>query len=204
MPARGRLIVLEGGEGSGKSTQAALLAAQLGALLTREPGGTALGERLRPLLLGEAGPLDPMAELLLFNAARAQHCAERISPALQDGRDVVCDRFTASTLAYQGYGRGLPMEDIRRASTLATAGVRADLTVLLDVSLEVSRRRRTGPTDAIEAAGDEFHERVLEGFRHLARADADTWVVIDGSGSPQQVAELVQSAVVARLGGSTR
>ena len=202
MPARGRLIVLEGGEGSGKSTQAALLAAELGALLTREPGGTALGEALRPFLLGESGPLDAMAELLLFNAARAQHCAERISPALEDGRDVVCDRFTASTLAYQGFGRGLPMEDIRRASKLATGGLCADLTVLLDVSLEVSRRRRSAPTDAIEAAGDAFHERVLEGFRHLARADSDTWVVIDGSGSPEAVAELVRSAVRRRLGGS--
>jgi len=200
VPGRGRLIVLEGGEGSGKSTQAAILADRIGALLTREPGGTALGERLRPLLLGEAGPLDPLAELLLFSAARAEHCAERIRPALARGEDVVCDRFSGSTIAYQGYGRGIALADVRRASQLATAGLTADLTILLDVTLEVSAARRAHPGDAIEAAGRDFHVRVLEGFRELARSEPATWVVIDGAAPREVVAEEVYAAVLMRLG----
>src|SRR5487761_2366329 len=112
MAVRGRLIVFEGGEGVGKSTQARLLAERLGAQLTREPGGTALGESLRQLLLLASSPVAPRAELLLMVGARAQHVKEKIAPALEAGLDVVCDRFSASTFAYQGYGRGLPTEDV--------------------------------------------------------------------------------------------
>jgi dTMP kinase len=198
----GKFIVLEGGEGSGKSTQATLLADARGALLTREPGGTALGELLRPLLLdGAAGPVDPRAELFLMVAARAQHCAEVILPTLEAGRDVVCDRFSGSTLAYQGFGRGLPIEEVAEACRLAAAGVEPDLTVLLDVPDTLARSRRDRPLDAIERAGAAFHARVLEGFATLAREDP-SWVVVDGSGTIEQVATSLRTLVAERLGES--
>ncbi|HWD24211.1 MAG TPA: dTMP kinase [Acidimicrobiales bacterium] len=199
MPGRGRFIVFEGGEGSGKSTQASLLASVLGAELTREPGGTRLGEMLRPLMLERAaGPIDPRSELLLMVAARAQHCAERIVPTLESGRDVVCDRFSGSTIAYQGFGRGLPVTEVKSACALATAGLDADLTLLLDVPLMVASTRRTRPLDAIESAGDGFHDRVRAGFLELARSDP-RWVVVSGEGSIADVAAGIQSIVASRL-----
>jgi dTMP kinase len=199
--ARGRFIVFEGVEGSGKSTQAAALAAALGADLTREPGGTELGEMLRPVLLDHvAGPVAPRAELLLMVAARAQHCAQRIAPALDAGRDVVCDRFTASTIAYQGFGRGLPIEEVRAACTLATGGLEPDLTVLLDVPVVAARGRRARPLDAIESVGDRFHERVHAGFTSLAAA-GNGWVVVDGVGSIDEVGQRVHDAVGLHFAG---
>ncbi|MDQ2725038.1 MAG: dTMP kinase, partial [Actinomycetota bacterium] len=133
MGARGRFIVLEGGEASGKSTQAARLAADFGAVLTREPGGTAVGERLRTVLLDPTLPeVTDRAEALMMLAARAQHVAEVIVPALDAGRQVVCDRFSGSTLAYQGYGRGLPPESLARLSTWAANGVTPDRVILLE------------------------------------------------------------------------
>jgi dTMP kinase len=201
MTTRGRFIVLEGGEGSGKSTQAALLAEHLGADLTREPGGTALGERLRELLLAtEIGEITPRAELLLMAAARAQHVRERIAPALGSGRDVVCDRFVGSTLAYQGYGRGLPLEDVLVANELATDGLRPDLTVLLDLPVEVAAARLSGVTDRIEGAGVEFHRQVFAGFRSLAAADSAGWIVIDATPPAHEVAARVLEAVQSELG----
>lgn len=200
MPARGLLIAIEGGEGAGKSTQAARLAAAIGGLVTREPGGTALGEQVRGLLLDPAhGEVDPRAELMLMLAARAQHVAERIEPALAAGTDVVVDRFSASTLAYQGYGRGLPLEEIRQACDLATGGRWPDLTILLDldVATGASRRRHELP-DRIESADTAFHERVREGFRRLAAAEPGSWVVLDGAADPDEVAEAALAAVRAR------
>jgi dTMP kinase len=203
MGALGRLIVLEGGEGSGKSTQARLLAGRLGAELTREPGGTEVGERVRAIVLDRSlGHLEPRAELLLMVAARAQHVAEVLRPALERGRDVVCDRFAGSTLAYQAYGRGLPLEDVVVASEVATAGLAADLVVLLDLSPEEARRRLAGASDRIEAEDEAFHERVHTGFAALAAADPQRWVVVDASGTPEEVAEHVAAAVEARLGPS--
>ncbi|MDQ6698066.1 MAG: dTMP kinase, partial [Actinomycetota bacterium] len=135
----GRLIVFEGGEASGKSTQAARLAEGLGARLTREPGGTSLGAELRGLLLDPAAaPVAVRAEALLMAADRAQHVAEVIGPALAASEDVVCDRFVGSSLAYQGYGRGLGVDDVRRLSAFATSGVEPDLVILLDVAPEVA------------------------------------------------------------------
>jgi dTMP kinase len=198
---RGRLIVFEGGEGCGKSTQAARLAAVLDADLTREPGGTPVGERIRTILLDrDLGHLDPRAELLLMAAARAQHVAKRIRPALEHGRDVVCDRFSGSTFAYQGFGRGLPLEDVAVACELAVDGLRVDLTILLDVPIEVSTARRCGSPDRIEAEDDAFHRRLHEGFRTLAAADPDHWVEVDGDAEPDEVADRVRRAVEARLG----
>ena len=165
----GRFIVLEGGEAAGKSTQATRLAEHLGAVLTREPGGTAVGEALRRLLLDPSRP-GPVAraETLLMLAARAQHVAEVIDPALARGDDVVCDRYSGSTLAYQGYGRGLDVSELCRLDRWASGDRVPDLVVLLDVPVEVAReRRRSSPRDRFEAEGDEFLERVREGFRQL-------------------------------------
>jgi dTMP kinase len=145
-----------------------------------------------------AGPIDPRSELLLMVASRAQHCAERIVPALESGRDVVCDRFSGSTVAYQGFGRGLPVAEVVTACSLATAGLDADLTVLLDVSLEVASTRRTRPLDAIESEGSGFHDRVREGFLELARSDP-RWVVVKGEGSVDDVAAEIRAIVDERL-----
>jgi dTMP kinase len=199
VPARGRFIVFEGGEGSGKSTQAKKLAAVLDAELTREPGGTTLGELLRPLMLEHsAGAIDPRTELLLMAAARAQHCAERIRPVLAGGTDLVCDRFSGSTIAYQGFGRGLPIEEVTEACSIATAGLEPDLTLLLDLPVEVAATRRSRRLDAIESEGLHFHDRVRAGFLSLADRDG-SWVVIDASGSVDDVWLRVYDAVGAHF-----
>jgi dTMP kinase len=193
------LIVLEGGEASGKSTQAVRLARVLGAVLTREPGGTAVGERIRPILLDPAVTLlDARAEALLMAAARAQHVAEVIRPSLGMGRDVVSDRYSGSSLAYQGYGRGLPLEQIRKLSDWATVGLAPDLVVLLDVdpAEAASRQARAAATaDRLEAESEAFHRRVTEGFRALAAAEPDTWRIVDGSGTVDEVAARVEATV---------
>lgn len=191
-----RFIVLEGGEAAGKSTQAALLAEHLGAVLTREPGGTPIGDSLRRLLLDPAltAPV-PRAEALLMLAARAQHVAEVIEPALGRGQDVVCDRYSGSTLAYQGYGRGLDVSELSQLDRWATAGRAPDVVVLLDVPTEIARRRRGPGGDRFEGEDDEFHERVVAGFRKLAAAEPGRWRTVDGSRSVEEVAASVWEAV---------
>jgi dTMP kinase len=192
------LIAFEGGEGSGKSTQARLLATRLGAVLTFEPGGTALGAELRALLL-DGGDVDPRAEALLMAADRAQHRSEVIKPALARGLHVVTDRYLYSSLAYQGYGRELDVEAVRSLSEFADAP-EADLVVLLKIPAAVRReRRREGNLDRIEAGDDAFHERVERGFLELAARDRKRWVVIVATGAVEQVAELVWNEVQARL-----
>lgn len=196
----GRFITFEGGEGSGKSTQARRLAARIDAVLTFEPGGTDIGARVRELLLDPATRgLADRAEALLMVADRAQHVAEVIGPALDDGRHVVCDRFSGSTLAYQGYGRGLDVGELATVSAWAAAGREPDLVVLLDVPTELARTRLAEVPDRFERAGDAFHERVVHGFRSLAAADPDRWVVVDGSGPVDEVEQLVWDQVAARL-----
>ncbi|MBA2436829.1 MAG: dTMP kinase [Acidimicrobiia bacterium] len=198
---RGRLVVLEGGEACGKSTQAALLAPRLGAVLTREPGGTVAGERIRTLLLDpELGAgLDARAEALLMAAARAQHVAEVVAPALASGRAVVSDRFIGSSLAYQGYGRGLPRDELAALSAFATGGLDADVVVLLDLPAAEAATRRGPVPDRLEAAGEAFHRRVEEGFAALAADDPAHWVVVDARGSIDEVAERVWKEVSSRL-----
>jgi dTMP kinase len=191
---RGLFIAFEGGEASGKSTQAARLAVRIDALLTREPGGTPTGERIRELLLDPGAAVDARAEALLMAAARAQHVSELIAPALSSGRHVVTDRFTASSLAYQGFGRGLPLEDVKALSTFATAGLTPDLTVLLDLDPAVAAVRRSREHDRMEAAGDAFHQRVRDGFLSLVDR---TWLVVDGALPPEDV----EQAVWSRLSG---
>lgn len=192
--ARGRLIAFEGGEGSGKSTQAARLADHLGARLTREPGGTRLGETLRDVVLHH--PLDGFdarAETFVMLAARAQHMAEVVAPEQNRGNTVVTDRFSHSTLAYQGYGRGLDVADLRRMCSWATRGIWPDLVILLDVPPEIARSRKGAPTDRLEEAGEDFHHRVHRGFLEMAAEDPKGWLVVDGQGTVEEVAKRVRA-----------
>ena len=192
---RGRLIVFEGGGASGKSTQAARLAAELGAVLTREPGGTEIGKRIRELVLDPgASAMAPWTEALLMAADRAQHVAEVVEPALAAGRDVVTDRYVPSSLAYQGFGRGLDVERLWRLSMDFAGALNADLVVLLDVPPAVAAARLEG-RDRMEAAGDDFHARVAEGYQRMAAAHPDRWLVVDGVGSVDEVAARVREAV---------
>jgi len=198
--ARGRFVAFEGGEACGKSTQSALLAEVLDAVLTREPGGTVIGARLRALVLDPATEgLAPRAEALLMAADRAQHVAEVVEPALAAGRHVVTDRFAGSSIAYQGHGRGLPVEEIRGISQWATDGVWPDLIVLLDVPAEVAERRLGAARDRMESEPSAFHAAVISGFRAQAAAEPDRWVVIDGTGSIDEVAAAVRRAAAERL-----
>lgn len=190
-----RLIAFEGGEACGKTTQAVLLARRTGAVLTREPGGTTLGEHVRALLLGSGvGEVDPRTEALLLAAARAQHVAEVVRPALAAGRDVVTDRFSHSSIAYQGYGRALPLDEVRQLSDWATGGLWPDLVVLLVLPADVALARRGRP-DHFEAEGADFHRRVDAGFLALAAADPAVWRVVDASGSVDEVEARVWRAV---------
>ena len=182
----GTFIVFEGGEGAGKSTQARLLFRRLSrdgykVVSTREPGGPALGEAIRRWLKTRPG-LTPMTELFLFSAARAQLVEEVIAPALVGQGILVCDRFTASTLAYQGYGRRLDLDLIRRLNQAATRGFEPDLTVFLDVPIEAGLARKgKGTHDNFESEALEFHRRVREGYLALASQDKERWLVLDGT-----------------------
>ena len=202
--ARGRFITFEGGEGCGKSTQVrrlceALERAGVEVVLTREPGGTILSEQIRRLIKDQDDdPPCDRSELLLFLAARAQLVRNVIRPALAAGKWVVSDRFSDSTKAYQGYGRGLPLDVIAAVNDFACEGLRPDLTLLLDVTPETARarmRRREDAThpaaDRIEKAGDDFHARLRRGFAELARAEPERVKVVDANGTVEEVWERV-------------
>ena len=199
---RGRLIALEGIDGCGKSTQAELLATRLGAVLTFEPGATVLGESLRRLLLDRGDvPIAERTEALLMGADRAQHVAEVVGPALEAGRWVVSDRYSASTLAYQGFGRGLHRSELEPLIAWATGGISPDLNVLVDVPVEVGAVRRGGEAaDRFEGEGHAFLQRVAAGYRTLAEAVDTPWLVVDGTGSVDEVAEAVWFGVSSALG----
>ena len=198
---RGRFIAFEGGDGSGKSTQAARLADSLEAVLTREPGGTPIGNKIRDLVLDPSHPeLTSRTEALLMAAARAQHVEERILPDLLAGRDVISDRFVASSLAYQGVGRDLGIDTIADLNEFAINGLVPDLTVLLDVEPAAARNRLGDDLDRIEEAGADLGRQVVETYRVLAASSPDRWVVVDATGSIDEVAERVRSAVDDRLG----
>lgn len=211
-PAGGFFLTFEGVEGAGKTTQQALLvrrlrAAGLQVLELREPGGTALGERLRPLLLGSAGPPPPPAgELFLYLASRAQLAAEVIAPALAAGQVVLCDRFGDSTAAYQGYGRGIDVGLIATLNRLATGGIWPDLTVLLDLDpvaglARLPARSRTGPEvlDRFEREALAFHRRVREGYLALARAEPGRFLVLDAAQDAGAIADALWSHLEPRL-----
>ena len=200
---RGRFITFEGPEGAGKTTQAARLEATLRArglrvVATREPGGTALGERIREVLLAPSGEaIDPLADALLFNAARRQLVAEVIEPALAAGTTVICARFADSTRAYQGYGGGLPLAELDRLEAVATGGLRPDRTILLDLPVEIGLARKA-PDDRtrFETSFDlSFHQRVRNGFMAMAAAETSRFVVIDASGDPDDIARRALRAV---------
>ena len=206
--ARGRFITFEGGEGCGKSTQILWLAERLRAqgrqvLLTREPGGTALAERIRALVRenGEDPP-NARAETLLFLASRAQLVENVVRPALAAGAWVLCDRFADSTFAYQGYGRGLSLTELKALNAFATGGLVPDRTILLDVPPETAAARlraRQQATqtvaDHMERAGDDFHARLKAGFLELAAAEPARFAVIAAEGSVESVAEKVWSSI---------
>jgi dTMP kinase len=195
------LVAFEGVDGCGKSTQARILAESLGALLTYEPGDTPLGAGLRELILHSDGALSPRAEALMVAADRAQHVDDVLEPTLASGRWVVTDRFDGSTLAYQGFGRGLDEGQLRSILGFATRGLHPDLSVLVDVPLEAARARvkAIGP-DRLERLDWAFHQRVADGYRSLAAADKDRWVIVDGTGAVDEVARSVAEAVRERLG----
>lgn len=208
MAAAGRFITFEGGEGCGKSTQIRLLADRLRSagkevLLTREPGGTALAEKIRTLVREESDdPPNSRAETLLFLASRAQVVEGVIRPALESGTWVLCDRFADSTFAYQGYGRGLDLDELRRINSFATGGLAPDRTILLNVSPEVSAKRmrareaatNTG-ADRMEKAGDDFHSRLRRGFLELAAAEPERFSVIQADGGVEEVGVAVWNSI---------
>jgi dTMP kinase len=203
----GHLFVFEGPEGAGKSTQVARLAARLRAagfdpLVTREPGGTPAGDRVRTLLLDPDLRVDAVTEFLLYAAARAQHVAEVIGPALAEGRVVVSDRFSAASVAYQGYGRGLDVDWIHDVNARVTAGLTPDLILLLDLDpvVGLSRAANRGRPDRLEAAALDFHLRVREAFRAQAHADPARWRVIDATEPPANVESRIWRAVAPCLG----
>jgi len=190
---RGTLVTLEGGEGSGKSTQAEALAALLrereySVVLTREPAGTRLGGIVKEILQ-QGIALTPEAEMFLFQAARAQHVQAVVRPALERGDVVLCDRYTDSTLAYQGYGRGLSLDHLRAVNHIATGGLPPHFTVLLDVPPEtgLARKDHERLTDSIGSESLEFHQRVRAGFLELAQREPKRIVVVDASLPAEQV-----------------
>jgi dTMP kinase len=199
-------VVVEGIEGSGKSTLVASLAERLRAdgydvTSTREPGGTPLGNSIREMFLNRAATIAPLAEAMLVNAARAQHVADVIRPALVAGRLVICDRFTDSTLAYQGYGRGVDSVALRSLCDVATEGLEPHLVLVLDIPIVVARERldtRAHATDRIENESDEFHERVRGGFLALA-ANSPYHRVLDGTLPAKRLLEEALAVVRKRL-----
>jgi dTMP kinase len=199
--SHGLLVTLEGGEGAGKSTQIARLAErtrELGreVVTCREPGGTEVGEHLRNALFGLTHAPTALTELLTFSAARAELVATVIQPALERGALVLCDRFIDSTIAYQGYGRGLNIDTIEVINEIATGGLEPDLTLLFDISPSRGRARGAeGGTDYLEREELTFHERVREGFRTLAHADRDRWIILDAALPVDEVTENAWSAL---------
>lgn len=207
---KGTFITFEGIEGSGKTTQIVLLANYLKShgvkiVLTREPGGTMIGDQIRKILLDPANKaLDPSAELLLYAASRAQHLSEVILPALAAGTIVLCDRFSDATLAYQGYGRGLDMNMIRELDRIVTAGMRPDITVLLDINAAtgLARARRRNNSRGLEGEARfeneeiAFHERVRQGYLTLAKQEPERIRVVDASPSPDRIEMEIRKIVV--------
>lgn len=204
----GFFITFEGGEGCGKSTQSRLLLRKLQqgnvtVVLTHEPGGTALGNELRKALKRRGGSsISPRAELFLFAAARAQLVAEVIRPALEEGKVVICDRFSHSTLVYQGYGRGLDFTAINMVNNLATMHLNPDLIVLLDISPEQGLARKRNKRDRFEMEDLAFHRRVREGYLKTAAAEPDHWLVIDASLPKAKIAGIIWDRVSPSLPGA--
>ncbi|MFN3430953.1 MAG: dTMP kinase [Candidatus Sericytochromatia bacterium] len=203
----GLFITLEGPEGAGKSTQLQLLGQWIeslgrAVLATRNPGGTAIGQQIRQVLLDPANKaMVPMAELMLYAADRAQHVQEVVRPALAAGSVVICDRFGDSTLAYQGYGRGLDMTLLRALNEMATDGLRPDVTLLLDLPSEegLARVARSRAIDRLEDEAIAFHHRLRDGYLALAAAEPDRFVKVDATQPAESVQQTLRAALAARL-----
>ena len=197
----GLFITFEGGEGCGKSTHSRLLLKKLEqrnipAVLTREPGGTTLGDELRRALKKRRGSfISPHAELFIVAASRAQLVATLIRPALQEGKVVICDRFTHSTMVYQGYGRGLDFTAIQMVNNMATRNLNPDLIILLDISPEQGLARKRSLKDRFEMENSSFHQRVREGYLKMAAAEPDHWLVIDASLPKARIAKIIWDRV---------
>jgi dTMP kinase len=190
--SKGLFVVFEGIDGCGKSTQARRVAQSRDALFVFEPGDTPVGVDLRHWILDATTPMTPATEALLLLADRSHHVHSVIEPALASGRSVVADRFSPSTLAYQGYGRGVDLAELRAATDLAIGDCRADLTVLIDLAPSVANERRAPDhRDRFESADPMFHDRVRQGYLDLASEDEAGWFVVDGSGSLAQVAAVI-------------
>jgi dTMP kinase len=193
---RGLFLVFEGIDASGKSSHARRVARAHGALFTFEPGDTPLGVDLRKWLLADPTPMKPETEALLMLSDRSHHVANVIVPTLDAGRDVVSDRFFASTLAYQGYGRGVDLTDLRAATDLAIGRCVPDLTILIDLDVHrASERRVRDAKDRFETSDLAFHQRVRDGYLAMADEFADSWLVVDGSGSEEEVAKVIDDAL---------
>jgi dTMP kinase len=194
-------ITFEGVEGCGKSTQSRFLYRRLQklavpAILTHEPGGTALGEKItRTLKWASQLGISPLAELFLFEVSRAQHIEDVIKPALKAGKTVICDRFTDSSTAYQGYGRGLDLKIISELNRVAMQGISPEITILLDAPAEAGLSRKKGKPDRFHAENLAFHRRVREGFLKLAEADPKRCLVIDGTQSKESISEIIWDKV---------
>ena len=206
-------ITFEGPDGSGKTTQARLLADHLrqegfDVVLSREPGGTEIGDQIRTVLHDpNNAAMDARAEILLYSASRAQHVAQRIRPALAAGKILVSDRFADSTLAYQGYGRGLDLTMLRTITAFATGGLNPDLTLLIDITAQEGlRRRQTGGDEwnRLDAEALDFHRRVRAGYLQLAGLEPQRWVVVDGARPPEELHAEIKGLVDARLRDRSR
>ncbi len=202
-------ITLEGPEGSGKTSQLPDLAAYLRdagyeVVVTREPGGTAVGDQIREILMNLNNvSIVPRTEILLFLAARAQHVEERIRPALADGKIVLCDRFGDSTLAYQGFGHKTDLETLQALLKFSTAGLKPDLTLLVDVPVEIGmarKRENSAEWNRLDAYELAFHERVRQGYFALAEAEPERWLTIDATLEKDKVQQALRKAIIDRLG----
>jgi len=199
-------ITFEGGEGSGKSTQARLLYRKLQqlsvpVLLVHEPGSTPAGEKVsRMLKHGKDVRISPLAELFLFNAARAQLVNDVLKPALKKGQVVICDRYTDSTMAYQGYGRGLNKETINNLNELATGGLKPDITFFVDVPVKTGLARKTEEADRFESETLSFHDKVRSGYLALMKQDPRRFITIDGLKTKNEIAEEILGIVTGRIG----
>ena len=208
MDGRGTFITFEGGEGAGKTTQIALLVEALrqagrDVVVTREPGGCAEAEALRELLLHKKElHFDPINQALLMTAARRAHVASVINPALTRGQIVLCDRFFDSTLAYQGYGLGVPLDKLNALHSLAIDGLQPDLTLLLDVDVDkgLARARGRGEADKMESLNKEFHERLRQGYLDMAAQNPKRITIVDASRAPEKVQMDIRVALEAQLG----
>jgi len=201
-------ITFEGPEGSGKTLQLARLVDYLEeynflVLATREPGGTTIGEQIREVLHKlENTKMHPRTELLLYQASRAQHVEQVILPNLEQGKIVLCDRYADSTLAYQGYGHQLDLDQLSRLINFATGGLKPDMTLLLDVDAEegLKRRQQGGEWNRLDAYELEFHQRVRKGYLELAQQEPERWVKIDAGKPPEEVQRAIRQVVMQRLG----